>query len=416
MTILSIINELAATSSRLEKEAILKREKSNSVLKRVFSSTLNPFTNYYLKKIPQYNANEGNGICLNFAIDTLNDLAFRHKTGNAGIAHLKDTLESLNRDDAIVIERIVERDLRCGVSEATVNKIWTGLIPTFDVCLAHKDISHIKYPAYAQTKMDGARCHMMWDGVEAKLFSRNGKVFEVSSVFNEAAARLMDPGEVWDGELLFYEGGKPMDRKTSNGIANKALKGTLSKEEAFKAVFVCWDDVDFSGKVDYFDRWSILRKRFDNEDTVNFKLCHTVIVRSEQEANEFFNEMLERGEEGAILKNMDFKWEPKRVKGVGKMKAELDSTLEVVSVEEGTGKNAGRMGALVCQSKDGYVKVNVGTGFSDELREEFWVNPPKFIDVTYNAIVNDKSTGQNSLFLPRFLKVRLDKEEADVLL
>ena len=415
MNILSIINELAADNSRLAKEAILRREKSNTVLKRVFAAALNPFTNYYIKKIPEYVSNDNEGISLNFAIDTLNDLAFRLKTGHEGIAHLKSTLEALNKDDAKVIELIVGRDLRCGVSESTVNKIWAGLIPTFDVCLAHKDIYNIKYPAFAQTKMDGARCHLVWNGIEAKLFSRNGKQFMVDGVFDITALRLMKAGETWDGELVFFENGKPMDRKTSNGIANKALKGTISDAEAVKAVFVCWDIVDFAGLIPYTDRWTSLMESFEGKNAGNFRLCETCIVKDEEDAQKFFNEMLERGEEGAILKNFAFKWEPKRVKGVGKMKAELDATLEVTGVEEGTGKNKGRMGALICQSKDGTVTVNVGIGFSDEVREEFWKNPPKFIDVVYNAIVDDKRTGKKSLFLPRYTKVRLDKTEADLL-
>jgi ATP-dependent DNA ligase len=256
----------------------------------------------------------------------------------------------------------------------------------------------------------------VWDGVEAKLFSRNGKVFEVGGVFNEGAARLMDIGEVWDGELLFFEGGKALDRKTSNGIANKALKGTLSKEEAFKAVFVCWDDVDFSGKVDYFDRLSILQKRFDNVDTVNFQLCNSVVVNNEEEAYEFFNEMLKNGEEGAILKNLDFKWEPKRVKGVGKMKALEEADLKIVGWEEGTGRNKGLLGALVCETACGQMKVNIGTGFSDDQRKSITEEViGKIVTVQYNQVVDSKGKDTKSLFLPRFVEIREDKDVANKL-
>lgn len=240
MSILKIIEQLGATNSRIIKESILTKEKDNQLLKDTLKAALDPFVNYYIKQIPDYKPT-AEKINLADSLKLLDLLSQRVYTGNAGIEHLRSILAKTT--EPTVIKMVIERDLRCGVSDATVNKIWPGLIPTFDVCLAHKDIGHIVYPAFAQTKMDGARCHLVWDGIETKLFSRNGKQFQVGNVFDKTAKLLMRSGEVWDGELLFYEAGKPLDRKTSNGIANKAVKGTLSEEEAAMAVFVCWDIV-----------------------------------------------------------------------------------------------------------------------------------------------------------------------------
>jgi len=414
MTILSIINELGATASRLDKEAILNREKNNALLKKVILSTLDPFRNYYIKKIPDYVPNKGQGISLNFAIDSIGDLAKRIVTGHDGIAHLKYNLEALNEDDAKVLELIIQRDLKCGVSVATVNKIWKGLIAEFDVCLAHKDTSFINFPAFAQIKMDGARGHLVWNGVEAKIYSRAGKVFELGDVFNDTAKRLMSEGEVWDGELLFYEGNKAMPRKQSNGLANKSLKGTITEEEASKAVFVVWDIVDTSSSIPYDKRFSELEKRFTQPEK-KFRLCLTKIVESDEEAQNFFNEMIMQGEEGAILKNFDFVWEPKRVKGVGKMKAEEEADLIVVDWEEGTGKNKGKLGALVCETSDSKLRVNVGIGFSDSEREVFTKEyvQGQIVTVIYNQIIDNKADGVKSLFLPRFVEFRIDKKKAN---
>lgn len=168
-------------------------------------------------------------------------------------------------------------------------------------------------------------------------------------------------------------------------------------------------------KIPYNKRWEELLSRFAGKNEGDFRLVKSKIVNSENEAQDFYQKMIAQGEEGAILKNFDFLWEGKRVRGVGKMKEVIDATLKVVGVEEGTGKNKGKLGALVCESQDGRIKVNVGTGFSDEQREMFWSTPPKFADVAYNAIIDDKSTRQKSLFLPRFVKERADKEEADLL-
>jgi hypothetical protein len=49
---LTIINALAATSGRLEKEAILKQNCENLTLKEAFRLALDPKVNFYIKKLP----------------------------------------------------------------------------------------------------------------------------------------------------------------------------------------------------------------------------------------------------------------------------------------------------------------------------------------------------------------------------
>jgi ATP-dependent DNA ligase len=98
---------------------------------------------------------------------------------------------------------------------------------------------------------------------------------------------------------------------------------------------------------------------------------------------------------------------------MGKMKQIEDADLIVVGWEEGTGKNIGKLGALVCETAEGKVKVNVGTGFSDEERLITDDYVGKVITVQYNQLITDKKTGDYSLFLPRFIEVRNDKSVAN---
>ena len=126
--------------------------------------------------------------------------------------------------------------------------------------------------------------------------------------------------------------------------------------------------------------------------------------------------MLAEGEEGIILKNMTGKWENKRSKDLVKMKAEKDADLVVVDWQEGTGKFAGMMGALVCQTSDGKVEVNIGSGYSDEQRKEFTKEAMmgRIVTVLYNERIASKArTDVDSLFLPRFIELREDKDEAN---
>jgi len=127
-----------------------------------------------------------------------------------------------------------------------------------------------------------------------------------------------------------------------------------------------------------------------------------------------FEDYLSRGLEGLILKDGSGVWEDKRAKHQIKFKGELECDLKIVAVEEGIGKAAGMLGAIVCESADGIVKVNVGSGFTDALRKQYWKENlvDKIVAVKYNARIKNKA-GEESLFLPVFIELRDDKDVAD---
>ena len=111
---------------------------------------------------------------------------------------------------------------------------------------------------------------------------------------------------------------------------------------------------------------------------------------------------------------MNEDWQDKRVKHQIKFKGELECDLKVVGFEPGTGKYVGKLGALICESDDGIIKVKVGSGFNDEDRESIKEQDVigKVVAVKYNARIRSKSEDE-SLFLPIFLEIRQDKTQAD---
>jgi ATP-dependent DNA ligase len=416
MSILSIIAELESNDSRLKKESILTREKNNQLLKKFFKAALNPYVKYYQKKIPPFNKNHTEDQGLEWAIDALDQLSNRTYTGNRGIEYLTALFESINEEDAELLARVIERDPKCGVMTKTVNKVWTGLIPTFDVMLAHKDTSGIKYPAYAQTKFDGARCHLFFNGQTAQAFARSGKEFQLHGALDAAAKKHMTANETWDGEILFTDAsGKILDRKTSNGIANKAIKGTITVEEASRAVFVAWDIVDFTSSIIYENRINTLMNRSLSCTEGKIRFAGVELVLNEEAAMNFYQRQIDDGQEGAIIKNIRSKWEPKRSKHLGKIKAEEEADLKVVGFNWGTGKFEGKLGSLICQTEDGLLEVSV-SGMNEYIRFGFenlsdWIG--NIVTVKYNEIIKDKNSGKYSLFLPRFVETRFDKREAN---
>ena len=413
MSILDILNELEATASINAKVAILEREKNNDMLRQVFAAAYNPMITYNIRKIPDYKSVRptlSDSLELKSAIYGLKKLSSREYTGGDGIEYLKGILANVPTEDAVVIERIIDRDLRCGTSDSLASRIWPGIVPTFDVMLSHKDISGIKFPAYAQIKSDGARCHMSLQAGQAVAFSRNGKPIELHSTFDALLAKIINEGETLDGELLAIRDGKILDRQTGNGIVNKAVKGTISKEEAEMLVFATWDIVDFASTIPYSKRIERLTKAVPAGHKIHVLQTH--IVNNKDEAQVFFEQCIAAGEEGAMIKNMNAVWVPKRTKDLGKMKAEEVADLVIVGIEEGAGKYVGMVGAYVCETSDGKLRVNVGSGLSDNDR----ANPLKIgtiISVMYNQKIQDKSGSQASLFLPRLQEVRFDKDVAN---
>jgi len=420
-----ILEALAATSSRLEKEAILRKNRDDADLKKVFFLALNPMINFYIRKIPEYTSQSL--VTLNWALTELNRFSSRELTGNAAISHLQLVLSSLKESDACVIEKIIKRDLRCGVSEATANKIWKNLIPEYPVMLAsgfdQKAVDKIKFPAVVQHKLDGMRFNAIVKDGKVEFRSRNGKPIDLLGELEEDFLQLFQlqagKGVVYDGELLVKDAAGILDRKTGNGILNKAVKGTISKKEAMLVCATLWDIIpldDFKKEKSSFT----YKKRFylalkDAKFTPRVGLVTSHEVNSLDEAQEIFQSYLERGEEGIILKDLNAPWEAKRAKHQVKFKGELECDLKCVEWEKGTGKNANRLGNLVLESADGKIRVSVGTGFTDADRDSIKRKNVvgKIVAIKYNARIQDKNGGPESLFLPVFLEIREDKTVAD---
>jgi ATP-dependent DNA ligase len=206
-----------------------------------------------------------------------------------------------------------------------------------------------------------------------------------------------------------------MDRQTGNGILNKSLKGTITQTEANMVRATVWDYIPYayftSGHcpIPYKDRFAKLVNLPEK-----IRLVESTIVENIDQANELFKSYYDKGEEGIILKDMNEDWQDKRVKHQIKFKGELECDLKVVGFEPGTGKYVGKLGALICESDDGIIKVKVGSGFNDEDRESIKEQDVigRVVAVKYNARIRSKSEDE-SLFLPIFLEIRQDKTQAD---
>ena len=424
MTILNILNQLAATGSRTEKQAILDANKDNELLQRFFYLALDPMVTFGIRKIPAVAEHTG-AMPLAEGMEALAGFADRTYTGNAAIDRLHSILSNSTADDAEVIARIIEKDPKCGVADSSANKTWKDLIFSFPVMKAspHEEDSfdNVNFPAYSQTKLDGSRCAVVVADGKVSVLSSSGREITTHGKLDWFA---QFDNQVFDGELLYADPatGKFAERKVGNGIVNKAVRGTISVEEAAGLHIVLFDVIPLAdwkkGKclTPYHTR---LAKLSSIQLRHNASIVETRIVNSEAEAVAHCKQMFAEGQEGTLVKDFASIWEGKRRKDHIKLKGLIDCDLRVTGWEAGTGKHEGKIGALVVSSEDGLVVTRVGTGLKDADRAKdpsFYMN--KIVRVTYNERIKNKAAGSVwALFLPRLGDnfVRLDKNVADTI-
>ena len=413
----ALFNSIAREPSINKKIEMLKEHKDDALLKEIVRLTLDPFTNFYIRKIPRYHTTFGT-LSLSDAVDSLKNLSNRVYTGNAAIAWLMDTLELLRSFDARVIECIINRDLACGVSIGIANKVWPKLISKYPVMLCStrtdKLVNAITFPAIVQKKEDGMRFNAIVVNGKVTLVSKTGRELFIENNFDFLFNKMADgQNVVYDGELLVVDENRvALDRKTGNGILSKAIKEPVVLYDRCNAIL--WDRIphdDFiKGKctVPYKDRFETLEGEVDRANFLGVSVVSTSYAYDIASVERAFRRHVEEGFEGIILKDRNSIWEPKRSTKLIKFKGENECDLRCIDVVDGKGRS------LTCQSEDGLLVV--GVGVLAEVQEN--LDPKEFLDkiitVKYNARIENKA-GKQSLFLPVFVEVRTDKDVADSL-
>jgi len=415
-----VIQELEADNSRLKKEAIIKRESDADNI-RFFNgvgSALDSFRTFGVQKVP-VSKKDGTGITQTEFDDVLRQLEDRTLTGNA----MKDVIQDLCDRSKMEqwndwYRRILIKDLRCGMTHKTVNKFSTMKVPVFDCMLATDSAKHEKKMVgemLIEPKLDGVRVIVICDvdKDEVKLFSRNGKELsnfpEINKQFDEMLDQMSE-SMVFDGEVMSD------DFQTLMREIHR--KGGAKTKDAKLNLFDCmplYNFMDGSCVEPITERKKWLDKY---EFGPNINVVESVRINlSEPDGQKQFadyNKMcIDRGFEGIMVKPVGGIYECKRSTGWLKVKPFIEVSLKVVDVEEGTGRNVGKLGALVVEGTDmdKFIKTNVGSGLTDTDRETFWEAKAKLIgqivEVRADAITqNQETTDEWSLRFPRFLRFR----------
>lgn len=362
-----IIQELEADNSRLAKEAIILREAEadNTEFFEGLRMCYDPMITFGVKKVPSFEGPDGQGLPWVAFKELARSLALRELTGHDAKNAIELALSASTKDQWNGwYRRILIKDMRAGFSETTVNKIVEQAnksqysIPIFECMLAHDGAKHEKKitgKKLLEPKLDGVRVITVInaDNKTATMYSRNGKVLSNFTHITDAIESnigLFERSMVLDGEMVsssFQELMKQVHRKSD-----------VQSEDARLMLFDILPLSEFqNGKsvLGQRRRSNLLRGMKEVFDKIG---GIDIIPQTEVNLDEYVGELLfkqynkdaiEAGFEGIMIKEVDALYESKRSTSWLKMKPFIEVSLTVVGIEEGTGRNEGKLGALICE-------------------------------------------------------------------
>jgi DNA ligase-1 len=404
----------------LKKEAIIRRESDADNI-RFFNGVgmaLDGFRTFGVQKVPLAKQ-DGKGITQTEFDDLVRRLEDRSLTGN----QMRDVIQVFCDSSKMEewndwYRRILIKDLRCGVTHKTINKHSSLKVPVFECMLADDSKKHEKKMAgevYVEPKLDGVRVLTICDvdKDEVKMFSRNGKelnnfpkIFEqFDSMLDQMSESMVFDGEIMsdDFQTLMREIHRKGGAKTDDAVLN--LFDCLTLEQ-FKEGGSSDDLIKRKEKLLSFNYGP-------NVSVVQFVKMNLDEEDGQKQFADYNKLCIDKGFEGIMVKPIAGIYECKRSSLWLKVKPFIEVSLKVIDTEEGTGRNAGKLGALIVEGTDmdKFIKTNVGSGLTDTDRETFWKNKAKLIgqivEVRADAITQNQDTKDEwSLRFPRFLRFR----------
>jgi DNA ligase-1 len=430
-----LFEKIEATSSKNEKVELLRQMGENE--KTLVRLALDPDKVYHLTRI---------------------DYPPEHETSwtNIGLIELCEYLASkkaLTNDDRWLVgnflwqtrdtngelafkwfERVILKDLKAGFDVSSANKAHPGLIPTNDIALCNvfdfeKHLTgNICAKYFYDAKADGVRCTATVSNGKVTMVSRSGKVFHNFPQIEKELAKLPDfqfDGEIYmDGKdgfqkLMKYVGAEENapDNIPFRFIMFDIICAGTAVERRSKLENIL---VSAFGIINPFDKF-----RFHVGERLGcLYVCDFPINCTEEKLNLLLEEAEEFGYEGLVLKEKMAEYTPKKTNKFLKLKNFYSAEFTVIGIYEGKDKNEGQLGGfnmlattdVEIKNKKGKLigvvpkgtEFCCGGGFSDEMRWEFWKNPPigRIAEIKMQDLTKDKKPRFNV-----FKRFRSDLEQ-----
>lgn len=421
------VTEINESNGRLYKQSVLQRYKDDEIVKRYLKIAFDPFMVFGISTKKLSKIVPGSGVTEVESVFDLFDYLEKHNTGtDRDISICQEVLSYVNtwdRDAGTILEALICKDLSIGCDSKSINKEMPNLIPTFNVQLANK---YFDKPQYVEgktfaltTKIDGGRIIALKENGQVSFYTRAGQKYEGLVDLESEMLRLMPDNTCLDGEITLLVRGN-LSSKDAYKETMKIVRTKDKEKHGIKMlVFDCMTADEFKNQNctnDYTVRRADAELLFNQGDFQYFELLPILYRGSDtSEITRILEEEVSNGEEGIMINICDAPYEFKRTNGLLKVKKMQTMDLEIIGFEEGEGRLAGKLGAVLVRYKNGNV-VKVGSGFSDDLRVTIWASQSDYLGNICEVQYFEETTnadGGESLRFPIFKDFRPDKTEAD---
>lgn len=393
------VDKITSTTKRLEKEVILKDISNNEDIKQYLYFLLNPFivTGISDKKLSRDISGTVSDMKFSTVINLLKYIE-KHNTGTDTVLSNYHTFANTLPDDLhLLLDKLITKNLQLGIDSKTVNKVIPKLIPDFNVMLANKYFDNPSvvdsWKGFAiTTKIDGSRILAVKKNGKAYFYTRQGQEYLLLEDLKQELESSFPDNIVLDGELMAIN-------TTKDDAYKNTMKLSRIKGEKHGLKMLVFDYIPFTeyenqkGKTVYKERRKKLDELFLNKSHTYFELLPVIYSGNDSsKILQLLDDAISKHEEGIMINNLDAPYKFTRTNDLLKVKKMKDMDLECIGFLEGDNKYSGTLGALIVDY-EGY-KVKVGSGFSDELRDEIWKNRDswlgrtivvRYFEETYNA-------------------------------
>ena len=447
----SFIKQLNEDNGRLHKEDVIKQALTAAKLGNTVSINFlqglkfcyNPYVTFGVKQIP-----ESIGIVdaenpYDEFFELLGSLWRRELTGHDARDAIAEMSERFDSEEwNLFLAPILRRDMRSGISSTTVNKICKGTdyeIPIFTCQLATNSEGRpeMKGTKRLEPKLDGVRVIMLVSlldsGTYTTCYSRNGKVFEnfkhiEDQVLANLSELLIAPSKTKhtsSGALMqsFVFDGEVVGNSFQELMRQARRKDNVAAEDSVFHIFDILPLADFnrghwnaqlSKRIELLHAMESAIDKMPNVELLPHLQVDLDTHEGKSQIDRYAKDMVTAGFEGIMIKDLDSPYICKRSTSWMKWKPTITVDLEVIGLEEGTGRNKDRLGALVCHGVDDgkEITVNAGSGFSDAERDSLWEDRNLIFGRTVEIMADAITQNQDSTYslrFPRFVRFRDDK-------
>jgi len=440
MTPIEIINELEKTDSRLDKERILKQAWEDGCVEFFAGAKLayDSLITFGVKKVPLIenldeidDEKDSNQLTWQKFKGIADNLRLRKLTGNAARDVLRYSAEHSDpKEWNNWYRRILLKDLKCGITETTINKVLKEInateyfIQVFSCQLAKNGDDHqskIQGWKLLDRKYDGIRLLTIVD-IETKTvsqYTRDGKLNDRFTDISESILKIIHffkQSVVLDGEMI-----SSSFRELMTQVNRKKNVNTSDAKLALFDIIPLSEFINGESVLDQTTRHDVLtgfipifEKHCANIYVIPKMLVNLDTDIGKQQFKEFNKEVLDEGLEGIMVKDPNAKYKTKRTDAWLKIKPYYSCDLEIIGFEPGKpeGKFANTLGGIICKGYDNdkLIEVTVGGGYTEELRDQIWKDRDsligRIVEIKGDCLTQNRESESYSIRFPVFVRFR----------